>query len=191
MKNIMQRKKFNFFIGCFVLLVLGCSTEDHELQQMNQSALNPVVGQSNKKVNSGATQISGVGFFAENADCDITAQGADFALRLTGNLEGCLYVFVESHDCSPGGTYREQGTELFIGRYNGIEGSFETAYKFEAKYEGCSEDGFYLGAEIFGRCQHPIVNGSGTGVFDGVKGRLDFKDDVETATFPYRGHLKY
>ena len=45
--------------------------------------------------------------------------------------------------------------------------------------------------EIFGRCQHPIVAGSGTGVFEGVTGRLDFKDDIAAGNFPYRGHFKF
>jgi hypothetical protein len=187
----MKRKQFNFLIGCFTLFILGCETDGYEFQEMTQSELDQVLSQSNKPENAGATQISGVGFFAEVADCDFDSQGADFALLLTGDLEGCLYVFVESSDCSPSGTYREEGRELFVGMYKGESGTFSTNYKFEAKYEGCSEEGFFLGAEIFGRCQHPIKSGSGTGVFDGVKGRLDFKDDIETGELPYRGHLNY
>ena len=141
----------------------------------------------------GATQISGIGFFDEAAACDLVVkgEGADFALLLTGDLEGCLFVYVDSHNCSPSGTYRETGTEKFVGIYNGQFGTFETSYRFEAKYEGCDEDGFFFGAEIFGRCQHPITKESGTGVFDGVTGRLDFKDNVETGELPFRGHLKY
>ena len=96
----MKRKQFNFFIGCLALLILGCSTEDHDLQQMTQIALNPVLDQADKQAKAGATQISGVAVFG--ADCeDVGGQGALFALRLTGDLEGCLYVFVESFDCSP------------------------------------------------------------------------------------------
>ena len=187
----MKKKQFNFLIGFFALLILGCSTEDYGLQKMQQSALNPVLDEPSQQGNSGATQISGVGYFDESDDCNSVAQGADFALKLSGHLEGCLFVFVESYDCSPSGTYREQGNEYFVGTYNGEPGTFRTTYRFEAKYEGCSEDGFFLGAEIFGRCQHPIQAGSGEGVFDGVKGRLDFKDDVETGALPYRGHLRY
>ncbi len=71
-----------------------------------------------------------------------------------------------------------------------MSGTFWTTYRFEAKYEGCS-DGFFEGAEIFGRCQHPIQDGSGEGVFAGVTGRLDFKDNVETGDLPYRGHLRF
>ena len=63
-------------------------------------------------------------------------------------------------------------------------------FRFEGKFEGC-DNGAFVGAEIFGRCQHPIVDGSGEGVFEGVSGRLDFKDDVELVNFPYRGHLQF
>jgi hypothetical protein len=135
----------------------------------------------------GATQISGSAVLDEADECDSGSVGADYALDMDGDLEGCLYTFVETGDCSPSGTYRETGTELFVGEYNGKVGTFRTTYKFEAKYEDCPN----LVGEIFGRCQHPIVEGSGTGVFEGVRGRLDFKDEVETGTFFYRGHLRY
>lgn len=168
------------------LLAFSCSTEEPEVTEMNQNQLDAVYGKAAK----GATQISGLGFFAAPTDCDSEGEGADFALHLTGDLEGCLFVYVETYDCSPSGTYRESGTEKFVGTYKGEAGTFMTSYNFRGKYEGCSEDGFFLGAEIFGRCQHPITKESGTGVFDGVAGRLDFKDDVENGNFPYRGHLK-
>lgn len=137
---------------------------------------------------NGATQISGVGFFA-GPECDAASQGATFALNMTGDLEGCVYVFVDDFNCSPSGTYRESGRELFVVTYGGATGTFTTTYKFAAKYEGCAPDGSFLGAEIFGRCQHPLVRGSGTGVFQGATGRVDFKDDVQAGNFPYRGHL--
>jgi hypothetical protein len=35
------------------------------------------------------------------------------------------------------------------------------------------------------------VAGSGTGAFDGVRGRIDFKDDIEAGNFPYRGSLQF
>ena len=164
------------------LLAFSCSTEEPEVQ--NQ--LDAVYG----KVNKGNTQISGVGFFADPSQCDYEGEGADYALHLTGDLEGCVFVYVESYECSPSGTYRESGREYFVGTYNGEAGTFWTTYNFSGKYEGCSDEGFFLGAEIFGRCQHPITKQTGTGVFEGVTGRLDFKDDVENGNFPYRGHLK-
>ncbi len=140
---------------------------------------------------TGATQISGVGFFAQPAECDYLSRGAAYAVRTTGDIVGCLYVFIDDFECSPSGTYREEGREFFVSMYNGGSGTFWTTYKFEAKYEGCVANGSPLGAEIFGRCQHPIVKGSGTGVFAGVTGRLDFKDDIEAGNFPYRGHLRF
>jgi hypothetical protein len=133
----------------------------------------------------GATQIAGVAFFDEADTCDSASVGADFALLMTGDLEGCLYTFVQTAQSSPSGTYRETGTELFVASDGA--GTFETTYRFEAKYEDVAE----LSGEIFGRCQHPIVEGSGTGIYEGVSGQLFFKDDVESGTFPYRGHLRY
>jgi hypothetical protein len=133
----------------------------------------------------GATQISGVAFFDEADTCDSASVGADFALLMTGDLDGCLYTFVQTAQSSPSGTYRETGTELFVASDGA--GTFETTYRFEAKYEDVAD----LSGEIFGRCQHPIVEGSGTGIYEGVSGQLFFKDDVEAGTFPYRGHLRY
>ena len=137
-----------------------------------------------------AIQISGVGFYAESGECE-DVEGFSYAVRMTGDLEGCLYAFIDNFECSPSGTYREEGREYFVGTYKGEFGTFWTNYKFEAKYEECVAGSGPLGAEIFGRCQHPIENGSGTGVFEGVKGRIDMKDNVELANFPYRGHLKF
>jgi hypothetical protein len=137
----------------------------------------------------GATQISGIGYFAAPSECtdDPEGQGASYALTMTGAFSGCHYVFIESARCSPGGAYYEAGTETFVGTYNGESGTFETNYVFTATYRDCPN----LLGEIAGRCEHPIVAGSGTGVFEGVRGRFDMKDDVEAGNFPYRGHLSF
>jgi hypothetical protein len=136
----------------------------------------------------GVTQISGIAYPGDPALCtDDEGAGSDFILALTGDLEGCHYVFVDYATCTPSGVYIEAGTETFVGEYNGQHGTFQTTYKFEAKYKDCPG----LVDEVFGRCQHPITVGSGKGVFEGVTGRLDFKDDVVAVEFPYRGHLKF
>jgi hypothetical protein len=136
----------------------------------------------------GATQISGLGSFAAPGQCtDPEGEGATFALTMTGAFSGCHYVFVENARCSPGGAYFETGTETFVGTYNGELGTFETNYVFTATYRDCPN----LVGEIAGRCQHPIVAGSGTGIFEGVRGRFDMKDDIEAGNFPYRGHLSF
>lgn len=137
---------------------------------------------------AGATQIEGIGVFANPGECiDPEGDGSAFALVMTGDLEGCLYTFVETAVCSPSGTYRETGNEIFVGLYKGGDGTFRTTYHFEAKYQDCPN----LSGEIFGRCEHPIIKNSGDGVFLGATGRLDFKDDVETGNFLYRGHLRH
>jgi hypothetical protein len=46
-----------------------------------------------------------------------------------------------------------------------------------------------FGSELHGRCQHPIVAGSGAGGFEGATGRVDFKDEVTTGRYLYRGHI--
>jgi hypothetical protein len=143
-------------------------------------------------VAGGATQISGVGVFddPQDPDCndplDPEDADYDYALVMTGDLDGCLYTFVDDNPRkSPSGTYLETGTELFVASDG--SGTFRTTYRFEAKYEDVDN----LIGEIFGRCQHPIVEGSGTGIYEGVSGILLFKDNVETGEFLYRGHLRY
>jgi hypothetical protein len=137
----------------------------------------------------GATQISGDAVLDE-AEPPVCApvMGYEYALVMDGDLVGCLYTHVKTAKSSPSGTYRETGTELFVGSYlDKGSGTFKTTYRFEAKYEDVAN----LVGEQFGRCQHPIVEGRGTGIFEGVSGRLDFKDEVESGTFFYRGHLRY
>lgn len=136
----------------------------------------------------GATQISGIGYFDLDGECnDTEGQGSSYNLTMTGDLEGCHYVFIETATCTAGGAYREAGTETFVGAYGGTTGTFRTTYLFTATYTDCAT----LTGEIVGRCQHPIVAGSGEGVFEGVTGRLDFKDDIEIGNFPYRGHFRW
>ncbi len=135
----------------------------------------------------GATQIAGISSFAAPGECtDSEGNGADFALSMRGDLAGCLYVFVATATCSPSGAYRETGTELFVGQYTGEPGTFRTTYQFEGKYQDCPN----LGGELFGRCHHPLVAGSGAGIFEGATGQFDFKDDIAAGNFPYRGHLR-
>ena len=145
---------------------------------------------------AGAIQISGIGYGPGPGECtDVVVNEAgqpyDFATKLEGDLQGCQYVFVESYECSPSGTYRETGSEIYVldGPYG--QGTFSTTYFFRGKFEGCAPDGGFVGAEIMGFCQHPIVAGTGTGDYEGVRGRLHFKDDIAAGNFPYTGHLKW
>lgn len=178
----MCAKLFYPILLSLTVILFGCSDVPLNDDQIRSS--------QDLHLDVGASQISGVSYYADPAECDYIGQGADFALILSGDFEGCLYAFVENYNCSPSGTYRESGYELFVGTYKGEQGSFMTGYRFEGKYEGC-ENGLPVGAEIFGRCQHPIIEDSGTGAFEGVSGRINFKDDVVKQEFPYSGHLRY
>lgn len=141
----------------------------------------------------GSVQISGMGEFAGPGECEEdvagpAGQAPDFALKLTGDLGGCLYTFVETFRCDPSGAYHETGTELYVADGSaGDEGTFRTTYRFTAKYDDCPN----FGGQQHGRCQHPIAMGSGTGDYEGVEGRLDFKDNVDVGNFSYRGHVRW
>jgi hypothetical protein len=120
------------------------------------------------------------------------AQYSDFVdfppLLLTGSLEGCWYTNVDTFkdNGAPSGIYLETGREVFVGSLNGgPDGVFATTYRFESKWDPDVSSG----PEVRGRCQHPVVKGSGTGGFAGVTGRVDFKDVVADGTYLYRGHL--
>ena len=138
------------------------------------------------------TQISGVGFFDAGA-CPAPPTGyEDFitypGIAMHGSLEGCWYtkVVTSRDNGAPSGVYQERGEEVFVGSFDGgPEGTFTTTYKFSSSWEPDVTNG----SEVRGRCQHPIVAGSGTGGFVGATGRLDFKDDVVTGNYFYRGHI--
>ena len=125
----------------------------------------------------GVTQIAGSATAAGGngaGECD----GATslFTLVLEGDLEGCWYTTDLQGMETPSGVYMERGAEKFVGTWMGEEIEFTTTYKFTAKFDA-------EGNEIHGRCQHPVDTGD-------VEGRIDFKDDVETGIFYYRGHLR-
>jgi hypothetical protein len=138
-------------------------------------------------------QISGFGYWPEGEECPgVTGVDSDFAIKMEGGLDGCLYVTVETFEESPSGTYRERGKNLFVGDLviDGetiATGTFEATYLWTAKFD---EDG----AEVWGRCHHPITAGSGTGVFDGVTGRFDMRDILDGTggeIVEYTGHLMW
>ncbi len=133
-------------------------------------------------------QLSGTAVFNTSEDFPCpkapSAYESYFPIVMTGSLKGCWYTHVETFRTTPGGVYLESGTELFVGQLDGAKaGTFTTTYKFEAKLDA-------NGAEVRGRCQHPIVSGSGTGGFAGATGRVDFKDIIgDPITYEYRGHI--
>jgi hypothetical protein len=136
-------------------------------------------------------QISGVAVL-DTGTCPAPPAGSedfdDLTLVMTGDLEGCWYTKIETSENhgAPSGIYLESGEEIFVGSLNGgPEGTFTTTYKFESKWDPDVSSG----SEVHGRCQHKIVEGIGTDGFEGATGRVDFKDEVTTGEFFYRGHI--
>ena len=141
--------------------------------------------------NAATNQISGVAVLDTTDACPAPPAGyddfTDFTQVMTGSLVGCWYTNIETtrDNGAPSGVYIESGEEIFVGTLDGEDGTFTTTYKFESKWD----PDVSTGSEVHGRCQHPIVAGSGTGGFEGATGRVDFKDHVTTAEFFYRGHI--
>jgi hypothetical protein len=142
-----------------------------------------------------STQISGVAVFVDvgGTTCTGPPPGyADFVsyppLLMSGSLDGCWYTKVDTakDNGAPSGVYLETGREVFVGTLDGgPDGVFATTYRFESKWD----PDVSTGSEVKGRCQHPIVAGSGTGGFAGATGRVDFKDIVADGSYVYRGHI--
>ena len=141
-----------------------------------------------------SNQISGVAVFDfSGTSCTgPPAEYADFVsyppLLMSGSLEGCWYTRVDTvkDNGAPSGVYLETGREVFVGSLDGGPvGVFVTTYRFESKWD----PDVSTGSELRGRCQHPIVAGSGTGGFAGATGRVDFKDVVADGSYVYRGHI--
>jgi hypothetical protein len=134
-------------------------------------------------------QIEGFGVLAPAGVCDEPPDGfEDFTIVMTGSLVGCWYtdIVTTKENGSPSGIYQERGAEIFVGSLDGGPvGTFATTYFFNSKWD------LSTGSEIHGRCLHPVVAGSGTGGFLGVSGRVDFKDEVATGRYLYRGHLSF
>lgn len=131
---------------------------------------------------------------AEECDASITnSAGAepDFRSDFVGDLDGCLYIFVGSYTCSPNGVYVEEGGEIYVGSgAAGDDGTFETTYRFVANFASEEECNTFTN-QIIGRCQHPLVAGSGTGDFEGVTGKFQMTDNVAEGTADLVGLLHF
>jgi hypothetical protein len=108
---------------------------------------------------------------------------SDYALAMTGDLEGCLSGFIQDYKCKElkqYDLYLEEGREVFVGKFDGKQGRFRTTYTFAGAYaEGFCES-FDATLEVGGGCTHPIRGASG--VFADAKGLIKFIDVVAGVT---------
>lgn len=114
---------------------------------------------------------------------DCGAAGADFGLLMTGDLKGCLSIFIQSFTCQELADfdhYVERGREAFVGTWRGKKGKFNTKYTVDAAYgKGfCQSLDFTL--ELSGSCIHHIEGRSG--VFAGTQGVFKLFDVVTNVT---------
>ena len=123
------------------------------------------------------------------------------AIRLTGDLQGCLIFFPTRFQCTElngFALYEEWGRELFVGRFDGQRGRFRTKYDLTATYTqgSCAafnDGGFPFLNQLTGGCNHRIVGK--TGVFAGMRGLITFHDVIPmpgvsgASNFYYEGTL--
>ena len=139
------------------------------------------------------------GFTGPNGEGPLT----EITLKFTGALEGCLYAFPQSdsYECDEEtghAVFREEGVEIFAGTFDDGDpnttrdegyGTIGTTYVYEATFINCTTEPI----QISGGCDHPFVFGTGTGVFENVKGRFDIVDNIVDGVavdFPYELKLR-
>ena len=112
---------------------------------------------------------------------------------MAGSLIGCWYTDTYNViSTTPSGVIHATGSEHFVGcldirqegRCTGDDpaGTFALSPRFEFKVTNSQPP-----EEIWGRCQHQIL--SGTGAFQGAAGKIEFRDNVTNGTSSYRGHI--
>jgi hypothetical protein len=122
--------------------------------------------------------ISGNSTFS---DCGL--DGADLALLMTGSLQGCLSIFVQSYTCKQRNGfdhYTERGREVFVGKWRGSNGRFATDYVVNAAYADGFCESFDFSLQISGSCTHTIDGRSG--VFADAEGVFTMFDVVTGVT---------
>jgi hypothetical protein len=122
--------------------------------------------------------ISGNSVFS---DCG--KEGSDFALLMTGDLEGCLSMFIQGYTCKERNGfdhYTERGREVFLGTWRGKNGRFVTDYTVNAAYANGFCQSFDFTLQLSGSCTHNIHGRSG--VFADAEGIFTLFDVIVGVT---------
>lgn len=114
---------------------------------------------------------------------DCGAAGSDLGLRMTGDLKGCLSIFIQGYTCKElpdFDHYTERGRETFVGTWRGKQGRFATRYTVDAAYgKGFCQSLDYT-LELSGSCTHQIDGRSG--VFADAEGVFTMFDVITNVT---------
>lgn len=164
------------------LVAAGCtSTGDAADEDLDEEGLGEIEG----GVQNGDNNSSGQSIFVSGnstfSDCGL--EGSDAALLLTGDLEGCLSIFIDDFQChglDAFDLYLEQGREVFVGTLHGKSGRFRTTYTFDGAYAGGFCQSFDASLEVGGGCIHKIDGRSG--VFKHAEGLFTFIDVITNVT---------
>src|SRR5690349_5833042 len=98
-RSIMNNKTFISLIFCLVL-TFSCGKEAPVSRELTQKSIQSEQESAALSEASDPTNVSGIGYYAEAGECDAKAgKGADYALRMTGDLEGCVYTFIDKAEC--------------------------------------------------------------------------------------------
>ncbi len=131
----------------------------------------------------GEMEIEVSGSLDWSAPC--TAMKTDYAFGLTGDITGCVYGNILSEEYNEEtGEYQSRDHEYWHVSVAGLSGTWESNESFYALFDPDT------GAQISGGCEHPIIEGSGTGDFESVDGEIRFVDDVVNGTADYFGVVK-
>lgn len=125
-----------------------------------------------------STAISGNSTFS---DCG--APGSDLALMMTGDLQGCLSVFIQDYSCRElrdFDHYQEYGREAFAGTWRGKRGRFTTDYVVDAAYAKGFCQSLDYSLEVSGSCIHHVRGRSGA--FAGAEGVFTLFDVITGVT---------
>jgi hypothetical protein len=115
------------------------------------------------------------------SDCGI--DGSDLALQMTGDLHGCLSIFVQGYTCRERNGfdhYTERGREVYVGTWRGKNGRFRTTYTINAAYASGFCQSFDFSLQLSGSCTHKIEGRSG--VFTDAEGVFTMFDVVTGVT---------
>jgi len=120
----------------------------------------------------------------------------DFAIELSGDLNGCLDIVPTRFTCQElngFARYREWGREVFSDD-DGVSW-FRTRYSLEGVYSSGFCTSFDFLTQLAGGCDHKVF--SGRGKYQGANGNIIFNDIIPNpgvsgaSNFLYHGDLKY
>ena len=161
-------------------------TDTHDVTRRSTKGL-LAVAIATAAMASGSTALANgdrtIAINGNSTSSDCGAAGSDFALLMTGDLQGCLSFFIQSFTCKElrdFDHYTERGREAFVGTWRGKQGRFTTNYTFDAAYAKGYCKSFDSTQEVGGGCIHTIQRGRGA--FKNVEGVIKIIDVIAGVT---------